>query len=352
MSKYMEEYMKCIYKKCEYNAPPLCKSRKLRKVQPADMIIPTIHNFDILTQYQYNHAQLKTFVKHYRLKQSGNKNQLFERIYCYLYLSNIIIKVQKISRGRFVRNYIKCRGPALIKRSLCTNDSDFFTMDEIATLPNNQFFSYKDVDGFVYGFDIVSFFQLIKKSDRLCTTLNPYNRNEIPIHAIADLKTLIKLSKLLRMPLSLEIVDVVNTPLEEKTLEQRVNELFHTIDLLGNYSSPTWFTSLNRHMLLRFMRELLEIWNYRAQISLETKYAICPPNGDPFRAFNVNVIYLEPEIDEVRKQVLNVLEKFIYNGIDQDSKHLGAYYVLGALTLVNEEAALSLGWLHDSFAYD
>jgi len=25
--------------------------------------------------------------------------------------------------------------------------------------------------------------------------------------------------------------------------------------------------------------------------------------------------------------------------------------VLGALTLVNEDAALSLGWLHDSFAY-
>ena len=33
MSKYMEEYMKSIYKKCEYNVPPLCKSRKLRKVQ-------------------------------------------------------------------------------------------------------------------------------------------------------------------------------------------------------------------------------------------------------------------------------------------------------------------------------
>jgi len=351
MIKYMEEYMKSIYKKCEYNAPPLCKSKKPRKVQTIDMVIPTIHNFQILMQYQYNNAQLKSFVKHYKLKQSGNKNELFERIYCFLYFSKIIIKIQKFARGRFARNYIKCHGPALIKRSLCTNESDFFTMDEIATLPNNQFFSYKDTDGFIYGFDIMSFYQLLKKNDRLNSTLNPYNRNDIPMHAIADLKTLIKLSKLLKLPLSLDILDVVNTLAEEKTLAQRVNELFHNIDLLGNYSCPVWFTSLNRHMLRRLMNELLEIWNYRAQITPEAKYAICPPNGDPFREFNMHVIYLETEIDEVRKYVLNVLEKFINNGIDQDSKNLGAYYVLGALTLVNEDAALSLGWLHDSFAY-
>lgn len=238
-----------------------------------------------------------------------------------------------------------------MNRSLCTNNSDFFTMDDIATLPNFRFFSYKDIDNFVYGFDIVSFFQLIKKTDRLNTTLNPYNRNEIPIHAINNIRILIKLSKLLKIPLSLEIEDVENIQVEEKTIEQRVNELFHNIDLLGNYSSPHWFTSLNRHMLLRYMRELLEIWNYRAQLTNETKRAICPPNGDPFREFNMHIIYTEPDIDDVRKHVLNVLEKLVNSGIDQDSQHLGAYYVLGALTLVNEDAALSLGWLHDSFVY-
>ena len=74
MSKYMEEYMQCIYKKCEHNVPSLCKTRKLRKINTPDIVVPTIHNFEILTQHQYNHAQLKSFVKHYRLKQSGNKN--------------------------------------------------------------------------------------------------------------------------------------------------------------------------------------------------------------------------------------------------------------------------------------
>jgi hypothetical protein len=45
---------------------------------------------------------------------------------------------------------------------------------------------------------------------------------------------------------------------------------------------------------------------------------------------------------------LEVLEKFVNLGIDQDSKSLGAYYVLGALTLVNESAASTLPWLFQS----
>jgi hypothetical protein len=71
----------------------------------------------------------------------------------------------------------------------------------------------------------------------------------IPGHAIEDLKTLIKLSKVLKRSVSLEIVEIVNVVPEEKPLEHRVIDLFHNIDSLGHYSSHTWFTSLNRHML-------------------------------------------------------------------------------------------------------
>ena len=53
----------------------------------------------------------------------------------------------------------------------------------------------------------------------------------------------------------------------------------------------------------------------------------------------------------VKKSVLTILEKFVNFGIDQDSKALGSYYVLGALTLVNESAAETLPWLFQSFSY-
>jgi hypothetical protein len=53
----------------------------------------------------------------------------------------------------------------------------------------------------------------------------------------------------------------------------------------------------------------------------------------------------------VKKAILEVLEKFINSGINNDNKSLGAYYVLGALTLVNSEAATSLPWLFQSFGH-
>jgi len=53
-------------------------------------------------------------------------------------------------------------------------------------------------------------------------------------------------------------------------------------------------------------------------------------------------------MNNVKKVVLEVLEKMVNSGIDNDSKTLGAYYVLGALTLVNHSAAIALPWLYES----
>ena len=108
---------------------------------------------------------------------------------------------------------------------------------------------------------------------------------------------------------------------------------------------------MNRNLLIKFVRELLEIWNYRSQITNEIKRTICPPNGDPFRNLNMTYIHTESNIHNVKKVILEVLEKLVNGGIDKDSKSLGAYYVLGCLTLVNADAATSLPWLFQSFAY-
>jgi hypothetical protein len=99
------------------------------------------------------------------------------------------------------------------------------------------------------------------------------------------------------------------------------------------------------------MRELSDIWNFRTQLSSEIKRNICPPHGDPFRHFGLSYINNESDLYLVKKNILDVLEKFVNSGIDTDSKSLGCYYVLGALTLVNQNAALALPWLYQSFSY-
>jgi hypothetical protein len=54
------------------------------------------------------------------------------------------------------------------------------------------------------------------------------------------------------------------------------------------------------------------------------------------------------EINQLFYNVLTILENFVNSGINNESRRLGAYYVLGALTLVSEDAATSLPWLYDA----
>ena len=100
------------------------------------------------------------------------------------------------------------------------------------------------------------------------------------------------------------------------------------------------------------LRELIDIWAYRAPLSNETKRAICPPVGNPFTGLsNFHQLQAIENIDEIRKYTLEILEKFVNSGIDRDNKCLGAYYVLGAITLVSVDAANALPWLFQALNY-
>jgi ABC-type multidrug transport system ATPase subunit len=150
---------------------------------------------------------------------------------------------------------------------------------------------------------------------------------------------------------SFEFEDDTKNISNEKAIELRALSLFQNIDALGNYSNPQWFLSLDKMQLIKYVRELIDIWNYRSQIDNETKRNIFPPHGDPFRHFNMTYIHTESNLHNIKKVILEVMEKLVNSGVDKDSKSLGAIYVLGSLTLVNSEAATSIPWLFQSFAY-
>jgi hypothetical protein len=342
----IDDYMDIIKCKCEKY---ICIHKKLEKINNDDFIVPNENNYNLITKYSYTIKQLKQIAQIYKLKISGIRKELVNRIFIYLRLSFFIIKIQKIFRGFLQRRYNFYHGPAFWDRSLCTNNTDFFTMDEITTLPHSQFFSYKDLDGFIYGFDILSLYNLILKSSK--KVQNPYNRNEIQITVFNHISNIIRISKIYNINIEINITDDQTSLSLQKIVELRSLELFQNIDYLGNYSNSNWFLSLNRIELLKFMRELNDIWNFRIQLTSEIKRSICPPHGDPFRNFRISCITSENDLFIVKKHILEVLEKFVNTGIDRDSKSLGCYYVLGALTLVNPNAALSMPWLYQSFSY-
>lgn len=319
-----------------------------KKTDNEPIHIPTIQTYQDMSKHKYSITQLKMFAKHYKLKLSGNKSELIDRIYTFLSLSFHIIKIQKIFRGFIIRKYKSLHGPAYKDRTLCTNCSDFVTMESLTEINLHQFFSFTDDDGFIYGFDINSLYNMIYKHKE---TKNPYNRNTISETVLKNIRKMIRFSKLLKINLNLEIEDDLKNISTEKAIELRVLSLFQNIDALGNYSNPQWFLSLSRNHIIKFIRELIDIWDYRAQLSMEIKRNIFPPYGDPFRNLSLYYIQTEQDIHNIRKIVIQVLENFVNSGIDRDSQSLGAYYVLGALTLVNYSAANALPWLYQSLCY-
>jgi len=335
---------------CEKISSKIPTAKKLEKIDQDVTYIPKFNESNHLLRYNYNVQQLKLFAKEYKLKVTGNKPQLVSRIYSHLYLSNLAIKIQKIIRGILQRNYNQYHGPALMNRSLCTNNFDFLSMEPLDEIPFEQFFSFKDEDGFIYGFDLLSLHNLIYKCNG--AVKNPFNNKPIHAKVIEDLRSLLRLSRIIGFTIITEISDVTKEVSNKKTVELRALTLFQNIDALGNYSNAEWFLVLNRVQLIRFLRELVDIWSYRATLSMETKRAICPPQGNPFsRMLTYNVLQTMENIDELRRHILEIMEKFVVSGIDKDNKCLGASYVLSALTLVNSDAATALPWLYQAVCY-
>lgn len=322
------------------------------KIENENMVIPSFQNYEQLMDYNYNVQQLKIIAKYYKLPIKGNKPELMKRIHNYLYFSNFVIKIQRMFRGNIQRKYNSLHGPAynLKNRHLCTNETDFISLENLKELNIHQFFSYQDSDGFIYGFDILSIYNLIYKGEKN-NTKNPYNRNIFPASVFTDILHIIKLSKILNIKLNLNYQDETTQLSNEKAVEMRCIAVFQNIDSLGNYSDASWFLSLNRYQLIKFVRELVDIWDYRAQLTPETKLNICPPHGNPFRGLNFHYVNHEPVLVNVKRHIIEIMEKMINSGVDRDSKSLGAYYVLGALTLVNQNAAIALPWLYQSLCY-
>jgi len=342
----LDDYINTITNNCKKSMP---LAKKLIKINSDEINVPNIENYNEITCYNYNVTHLKNFARYYKLKLSGTKNELLNRLYSFLHLSSFIIKIQKYFRGHIVRKYNELHGPATKDRKKCNNAYDFVTMEPVEEIDFHQFISYKDEDGFIYGFDIISLHNLYMKNAK--EMLNPYNRKLFPLSVIINLKLVVKLGKLLKININLDFEDSTKMVSSEKAVELRSLALFQAINLLGNYSNSQWFLSLNRNQIIKFIRELIEIWSYRAQLSEEVKRNICPPNGDPFRNLNLTYIYNEINLNNVKNYVLEIMEKFVCSGIDSDSKSLGSYYILGALTLVNTDAALSLPWLYQSVSY-
>ena len=328
------------------------------KISDSDFVIPIFVFYNDILKYNYNVSQLRAIAKHYKLSTSGNKDYLKKRLFNFLYYSYNIIIVQKYVRYFLTKKYIKVHGPAFYNRSLCSNDVDFCTLDNLSTICYNQFISFKDNNSHIYGFDIKSLYNLFIKSDNAkknnnsnsntSNVLNPFTNIFFSHNILEQLLEYIRLTKLLKLELDLNYDELIIVSLN-KQLEMKILTLFQRIDSLGNYTNIKWFMELDKYGLIHFIRELADIWNYRANLTLETKRAIVPPSGNPFHSDHINIHNL-PQYNfiQIKKYSIQIIDLMINKGINETSCVLGSYYVLCALTMVSSDAADSLPWLYEA----
>jgi len=328
------------------------------KVSDTEFVIPTIGNFSNILKYNYNVSQLRAISKHYKLNTSGNKDFLKKRLYNFLYYSCNIIIIQKNARYFLTKKYIKAHGPAFYNRTLCSNDVDFCTLDNINNICYNQFISFKDSNSHIFGFDIKSLYNLFIKSgnaknnnnpnSNVTNVQNPFTNLFLSNNILQQLLDYIRLTKLLKLELDLNYDELIYVSLN-KQLEMKILTLFQRMDSLGNYTNIKWFIELDKYGVIQFIRELLDIWNYRANLSQEIKRNIVPPSGNPFHSEHININNL-PQYNfiQIKKYSIQIIDLLINKGINENSCVLGSYYVLCALTMVSNEAANSLPWLYDA----
>ena len=346
---------------------PINNKKAFNKITDNDFSIPKINEYNHLLFNNYNVSQLKTIAKHHKIKTTGNKEFLKKQIYNYLYYSFNVIIIQKLVRSYLLKKYIFLHGPAVYNRSLCSNDVDFCSLDNLNDIPYNQFISFRDNNDHVYGFDIMSLYNLFLKMNKnitnssensnnfskdLTNVENPFTTQAISSNVLTQLVDFIRLSNILKINISLNYNDLLELS-ENKKIEIKILTLFQRIDSLGNYTNIKWFNDLDKYNLVQFIRELFDIWNYRANLCQSLKREIVPPTGNPFYDGHININNLQQyNFIQLKKYAIYVIDLMVNKGINENSCSLGSYYVLCALTLVSQEAANSLPWLYEAVSYN
>ncbi len=333
-------------------------TKKKRKINSCDFRILRINEYQDILQYNYNVCQLKKMCKHYKYKVSGNKGELVKRLFNNMRLSYYAVKIQSLFRGLIVKKMMNLKNIHLLKNA--TNDIDFLTLEPISNLNISQVMCVASgVKNHTYCFDICSLYNLFKEHNKSKPSrsnnsrksnkafINPFNRQPFPDTLRKDLYNIVKYTKLSGIDINIMIDNDEYGATLKKQNEFNAIELFQIIDTFGFITHSKWIMNLNMHGLSKFMKEIIDVWDYRAQLNSETRKKIYPSElGYPFR-FSRNIF--NGGIETVKKTLLKIIKKFITSGVDTQSRSLAVFYVLGALTIVSKSAAENLPWLFESF---
>ena len=268
---------------------------------------------------------------------SGKKNDIFQVVvdaittmnYYETHVKSLIV-VQSLFRGNRVRT-------RLLERQTCNNTEDFFTFDPIPEIQELYFYSYQDLQGLRWGFDIRSFHKLLSLNFP-----NPYTTEIIPESIVTDVR-----ERLSRIKESAPYEDIVDIIVRDRTatIKQRTVDLFSRIELSGYTCHIEWFLTLSARRLKVLYKELEDIWNYRAQLTNHMKTLLCPPDGRIFTSHISEVMDYQVK-EDLQELILSEIHKFTRCDTEANRKLGYMYFIIGFGRVSGECYSAHYEWLN------
>ena len=274
-------------------------------------------------------------------------------------------------------------GPAFSNRQICVNDSDFFTLDELKDIPNDDFFSFSDEKKFIYGFSIDSIIQLILKSDenyfeqfsrkikqrhithntnttttnttpRICyyqfikilynhynkiKIINPYTRfvidNKIKLKAIRLYAR--KEYDINRIEDIVEVVDI------KIVVKNKCLTIFQKIDMFGYQTDINWLYDQNQTVLKIFYKKLALLWNFEFGLNNEARYKIAHSHNIFINLHDIMIS--KQDKYTLLDRILDPVNAMVSNGRTDADKQSGCIIVLYALAFIDNRCVMANPWL-------
>lgn len=271
--------------------------------------------------------------------QKYSKNVIFsllQSIYTN-YLNNIdkIIYIQRYIKENNIKKLNKLRGPGYLNNKLCKNHEDFLYMIQIETSDKNYFYSYIDPNKHIWYFDIRSIYKLLKSNKD-----NPYTRDPFPKLVYEQVIKLIKYLK--KQNIDVNIEEYKPKDMKE-VVKRKLIDLSVNISQSGYSFNKEWIENLNIHKLIHLYKLLEDMWNFRAQMTIEQKKIIIPPTGIIFNYPIRNLYKLSWE--KIANIIIDDINKF-ENSIEEGNQKLGYIYLIACLSDIHIECYQNNNWVH------
>jgi hypothetical protein len=233
----------------------------------------------------------------------------------------------------------------------CTNKDDFCSLDPLDTIPSRLLFTYRDSNGFTYGFNLLSFLELLSGTDQ---PLNPYTRKPISLLVIN------RANKYYRILTNWSKVDkpdvleqqvgpscynhtITGYNLSQQTsarlsfkdrIKHRLQNVFQKINYLGYQTNTEWLLDKPVPILISFIKTMARNWSYQLGFNDATKQQLLPQQNLPVFEALVNDAYKKGKqlghssSFHLMNRILTVLEPLINNPADPNSAALLVLYSL------------------------